>query len=104
MPDEEHTALEFASSSDRLLGFFLALCGACVVFGGWAAALSINQSKFQTSMEQLQAVVQETARQATATAIQTRTYQESAISRDSRMESDIDRLTDLLNQLVRESN
>lgn len=100
MPDS--TAQEAIKSSDKLVRFWIALCGACVVFGAWSANLSINQTNFQQDMAILQGTIKELALQTTATSIQTRTYQEGAIQRNNAQDAAIDRLTNLLNQVIRD--
>ena len=109
MPDKS-TASEFVSSPDRLTRFWIALCAACIVFGGWLATLSINQTTFQHNQVVLQegllglkTTMQDLAVQGGTTAIQTKTYQNAAIRRDSQQDQAIDRITDLLNQLIQQS-
>ena len=94
------TAQELTTSSDKLTRFWIALCAACLVFGANNAVMWVNQDSFQNDLGSLSATVEQLAIQASATAIQTQTYQQGALRQEDQQNRDIQRITDLLNELI----
>ena len=93
-------AQEVAKSSDNLNRFWLALCGACLVIGAWSANLTLNQNRIMANLESVSAVAADLAKAQTATAIQTQTYQAGQLRLEIQQDRNIDRMADMLNELL----
>lgn len=106
---EEKTANDLVQTPDRVLRFWIALCGSCVVFGGFTARLMFNDWQLQESHSNLQQEVRQLTSMASQMAVaqsantsQRLTYQEGSIREIAVIRNEITEMRQLMTRLLRE--